>query len=178
MDRLSEIRARCERAQREDYPEKIYGCAAYYCVNEDIPYLLAEVDKWKYEAKCEHDHAAEFMAENDENKEMVNLWSELCKARWSPDKKDLMIELEKLTARAKKAEAGNRWISVRERLPDEGEYRDTATGELIPVLVCVDGTEYPFRAFYDGKSWGDGWSRIPVTHWRPLPEPPEEGDQS
>lgn len=40
MDRLSEIRARCERAQRDDYTERIYGCAAYYCVYEDIPYLL------------------------------------------------------------------------------------------------------------------------------------------
>lgn len=52
------------------------------------------------------------------------------------------------------------------------EYRDEY-GELIPFLVCEDGTEYPFRAMYDGKSWGDGLFAIPVTHWMPLPEAPK-----
>ena len=52
------------------------------------------------------------------------------------------------------------------------EYRDEY-GELIPFLVCLDGTEYPFRAMYDGKVWGDGLGAIPVTHWMPLPEPPK-----
>lgn len=45
MDRLDEIRARCERAKREEYPEKVYGSAAYYCITEDIPFLLAEVER-------------------------------------------------------------------------------------------------------------------------------------
>ena len=49
-------------------------------------------------------------------------------------------------------------------------YRDECR-ELIPFLVCVDGTEYPFRAYYDGTTWGDGWSKIQVTKWMPLPEP-------
>lgn len=66
------------------------------------------------------------------------------------------------------------WIAVSERLPIESEYRDKSTGELVPLLVCVKGTEYPFRAMYDGKSWGDGWSRIAVTHWMPLPAAPKE----
>ena len=48
-------------------------------------------------------------------------------------------------------------------------------GELIPFLVCEDGTEYPFRAFYDGKIWGDGTSVLQVKYWMPLPEPPKEG---
>ena len=46
-------------------------------------------------------------------------------------------------------------------------------GELIPFLVCVDGTEYPFRAVYDGKNWGDGISKLNVKYWMPLPKPPE-----
>lgn len=66
------------------------------------------------------------------------------------------------------------WIVVSEGLPVESEYRDKSTGELVPLLVCVKGTEYPFRAMYDGKSWGDGWSRIAVTHWMPLPAAPKE----
>ena len=62
------------------------------------------------------------------------------------------------------------WISVKDRLPDK--YRDEY-GELIPFLVCESGTEYPCRALFDGKKWGDGVFLIPVTHWMPLPQPPK-----
>lgn len=61
------------------------------------------------------------------------------------------------------------WISA-ENPPDE--YRDEY-GELIPFLVCCQGTVYPFRAMYDGTNWGDGISVLKVTHWMPLPEPPD-----
>jgi hypothetical protein len=66
------------------------------------------------------------------------------------------------------------WIPVSERPPEESEYRNDDTRELIPLLVCVDGTEYPFRAVYDGKHWGDGWSETDVKYWMPLPLPPKE----
>lgn len=61
------------------------------------------------------------------------------------------------------------WISV-ENPPQT--YMDEY-GELIPFLVCCNGTVYPFRAVYDGKNWGDGIGVLKVTHWMPLPEPPE-----
>ena len=67
-----------------------------------------------------------------------------------------------------------RWISVKDRLPTEGERFDDEYNELIPLLVCTSGTKYPFRAFYDGKKWGDGWGEVVVTHWMPLPELPKE----
>ena len=63
-----------------------------------------------------------------------------------------------------------RWIPASE--PPK-EYRDEY-GELIPFLVCENGTEYPFRAMYDGKLWGDGIYVVPVKWWMPLPEPPKE----
>ena len=62
-----------------------------------------------------------------------------------------------------------RWIPVSE--PPK-EYRDEY-GELIPFLVCVEGTDYPFRAMYDGKTWGDGIFAIHVKWWMPLPQPPK-----
>lgn len=62
------------------------------------------------------------------------------------------------------------WIPANE--PPK-KYRDEY-GELIPFLVCEYGTEEPFRAFYDGREWGDGYFGITVTHWMPLPEPPKE----
>ena len=62
------------------------------------------------------------------------------------------------------------WISVAEH---PKEYRDEY-GELIPFLVCEEGTDYPFRAMYDGKTWGDGIFAIPVKWWMCLPAPPKE----
>lgn len=65
------------------------------------------------------------------------------------------------------------WISVEERLPTEEEYRDEYR-ELIPILVTEKDTIYPYRALYDGKTWGDGLTAITtITHWMPLPEPPK-----
>ena len=80
------------------------------------------------------------------------------------------------------ADKAQRWIPVSEKLPAASEYRNgdryksMDSNELVPLLVCCDDTEIPFRAFYDGKSWGDGWSKPEVTHWQPLPQPPKEGE--
>ena len=66
-------------------------------------------------------------------------------------------------------------VTVQEWIPVEEppkEYRDEY-GELIPFLVCAEGTDYPFRAMYDGKTWGDGIFAIHVKWWMPLPEPPK-----
>ena len=65
------------------------------------------------------------------------------------------------------------WISVAE---PPREYRDEY-GELIPFLVCEEDTDYPFRAMYDGKTWGDGIFAIPVKWWMHLPAPPKEKER-
>ena len=65
------------------------------------------------------------------------------------------------------------WISVAEH---PKEYRDEY-GELIPFLVCAEGTDYPFRAMYDGKTWGDGIFAVHVKWWMYLPSPPKEKER-
>jgi hypothetical protein len=62
-----------------------------------------------------------------------------------------------------------RWIPVSERLPEE----------LKNVLICGDGIE-PSMSYYDGdyKRWSKNdeywWEEEKeVTHWMPLPFPPE-----
>ena len=59
-----------------------------------------------------------------------------------------------------------RWIPVSERLPE----RDTA----VLVHTDMDGTH---AASFDGEEWfcdyGGAWLFPNVTHWMPLPEPPE-----
>ena len=88
--------------------------------------------------------------------------------------------IERLSARVAELEAAQRWIPCAERLPAVSEYRNgdkfksMDSNELVPFLVCCEDTEIPFRAIYDGKNWGDGWSKQEVTHWKPLPKPPEE----
>ena len=68
-----------------------------------------------------------------------------------------------------------RWIPCSESLPKK--FRDEY-GELIPFLVCTRDGEVPFRALYDGKSWGDGMMKIDVIAWMELPVAYKEGDQS
>ena len=90
--------------------------------------------------------------------------------------------LEAADNRVKELEAAQRWIPVSERLPAVSEYRNgdkfksMDSNELVPFLVCCEDTEIPFRAFYDGKNWGDGWGKQNVTHWQPLPQPPQKGE--
>ena len=70
-------------------------------------------------------------------------------------------------------------VTVQEWIPAEEppkEYRDEY-GELIPFLVCAEGTDYPFRAMYDGKTWGDGIFAIHVKWWMHLPAPPKEKER-
>ena len=77
------------------------------------------------------------------------------------------------------ADKAQRWIPCSERLPTASEYRNgdryksMDSNELVPLLVCCGDTEIPFRAFYDGKNWGDGWGKQNVTHWQPLPLAPK-----
>ena len=62
------------------------------------------------------------------------------------------------------------WISVKERLPQEGQ----------KVLCCF--TEYGMQVAKYVFDWGDyyvwdcmadNFSLNSVTHWQPLPEPPK-----
>lgn len=75
-----------------------------------------------------------------------------------------------LNKRIDELEAERRWMPVSE---PPTVYRD-GYSEFIPFLVCTPESRLPFRAVYDGDKWGDGWNIIHVTHWMPLPQPPEE----
>jgi hypothetical protein len=54
------------------------------------------------------------------------------------------------------------WISVKDRLPEPG----------ITVLGS-DGTNIAIVYMHKDKSWEFVWMG-PITHWMPLPEPPDE----
>ena len=64
----------------------------------------------------------------------------------------------------------NEWVSVEDRLPEV--YLDEEDIG-IPFLVCGPYTKYPFRAFFAGTFWHDCFEPVEVTHWMPLPAPPD-----
>lgn len=82
---------------------------------------------------------------------------------------DALDLIDHLEARIAELEAKQpKWISVEERLPEEKE----------SVFVhYVDGW-MTIAFLLDGKWYqsGRGTSWLSVTHWMPLPEPPEEGE--
>lgn len=76
-------------------------------------------------------------------------------------------EVKRLAARVAELEAEARWIPVGEALPDE----------CVDVLVCADGqVRTAIRADdIDGVTnwYANDWGVYGVTHWRPMPKPPE-----
>ena len=80
------------------------------------------------------------------------------------------LKSEILSAAELRARMANEWVSVEERLPEV--YLDEEDIG-IPFLVCGPYTKYPFRAFFAGTFWHDCFEPVEVTHWMPLPAPPD-----
>jgi len=72
-----------------------------------------------------------------------------------------------LNARIAELEAARRWIPVGERLPEENQQILSTDGKefYLDYYARWEGKDNP-PCFCDGLSWA-------VTHWMPLPEPPE-----
>ena len=82
-----------------------------------------------------------------------------------------------LRARIAELEAATRWIPVEERLPEKN-YSDIG-GEVIVLLDCPYSRVAAMKFGLDNEFYSGGfgagavyWTRY-VTHWQPLPQPPE-----
>lgn len=91
-------------------------------------------------------------------------------------------EIDCLTARVVDAliEGGvtiQEWMSVDERLPitekEAMEYYEI-NSEFPQFIVKIDVGVTATVLEFNGKDWFDGYATYNVTHWMPLPEPPEE----
>ena len=64
------------------------------------------------------------------------------------------------------------WISVEDRLPEEGGRYWCYVEEITDLGI----SHYQWNCYYHptDKSWSDRFVPMYVTHWRPLPEPPKK----
>ena len=62
------------------------------------------------------------------------------------------------------------WIPVSERLPEMPEENPILDNKPLEIYIVDIGEHYPFRAFWNGKNFTDGWNILKVIAWRPLPE--------
>lgn len=85
-----------------------------------------------------------------------------------------MMEVRDMAISALREQEERRWIPVTERLPDEnGKYIVNACYDI------WDSTIVMVAEYYSGsRTWYDECCECSlegiVTHWMPLPEPPEE----
>lgn len=64
------------------------------------------------------------------------------------------------------------WIPCSKQLPSQpNENPEFENKPLELYLVSIKGENYPFRAFWNGKNFTDGWTKLDVDAWQPLPEP-------
>ena len=83
---------------------------------------------------------------------------------------------------AKDTDVPGKWISVEERLPEDG-LPANSTKKQIKVLTAIKGengytvrSQMRMRNYYISKpeTWAWKYSGGKITHWMPLPQPPRE----
>ena len=77
-----------------------------------------------------------------------------------------------------------KWISCSERLPEEPKENQAFAGKCHEAYLVTTkygssdlDKAYPFRAFWNGINFTDGWRILDVIAWMPLPEPYREEEQ-
>lgn len=82
----------------------------------------------------------------------------------------LLDEIENLPAADVIERRNGKWIPVTERLPEEGKYVLVYGKELHPN---PHASQIEVSKVYDGNYWSGFGRTGKITHWMPLPEPPE-----
>lgn len=68
------------------------------------------------------------------------------------------------------SEHNNGWIPCEVELPPQPEENTFFEGKPLELyMVSEKGVPYPFRAFWNGKCFTDGFGKLDVVAWQPLP---------
>ena len=122
------------------------------------------------------------MAEYIERKKLIDLCNEIINCDWN--KKTLPVSwadayecfMEDIDSQPAADVAEVKWISVEDRLPEEGEtVLATVYGKPVSNITLIGA--YEFAVYYGSDGWFveeyPEWDGGTVTHWMPLPEPPK-----
>jgi uncharacterized protein DUF551 len=95
---------------------------------------------------------------------------------WATDpyKRDPCTSEKTLSLKAWNASSAAKWIKVRDQLPELGiailgYYPAFEAYRVIQLEETADGV-----SFWDDGEYIDHWDLGDISHWQPLPEPPED----
>ena len=94
---------------------------------------------------------------------------------YKPTMEEMSKSMDLLKDLANKADAFE-WIPVSERLPEPPRENQELDYSQLDVYLVSINEGYPFRAFWDGKKFGDGMFTLDVKAWMPLPKPYKENE--
>lgn len=84
---------------------------------------------------------------------------------------------------AKDTHVPGKWIPCSARIPEYPKENPVFDGKhlemyLVTINCGISNLDkvYPFRAFWNGINFTDGWEILDVIAWMPLPEPYREND--
>lgn len=92
---------------------------------------------------------------------------------YKPTMEEMSNSMDLLKDLANKADSFE-WIPVSERLPEPPKENQELDYSPFDVYLVSINEGYPFRAFWDGKNFGDGMFKLDVKAWMPLPKPYED----
>ena len=70
------------------------------------------------------------------------------------------------------AKSDDGWIPCEKDLPPQPEENPNFENKPLELyLVSVKNIDFSFRAFWNGEAFTDGWGKLDVIAWQPLPKP-------